>query len=73
MAPGSAADGTPIADLPCGENAWVSLVIRDGILLTGVTGDTILAANDDVLILADPEENEPLSACFTIPAAPGET
>ena len=35
VAAGATADGSAVADLPCGENAWVSLVIRDGALLTG--------------------------------------
>src|SRR6201996_1398866 len=69
VAVGSAADGSAIADLPCGENAWVSLVIRDGALLP-VGGDTILRVGDDVLILAEPEEASALKNCFTAPAAP---
>jgi potassium/hydrogen antiporter len=76
VAPGSAADGSGIADLPCGENAWISLVIRDGALLP-VGGDTILRAADDVLILAEPDEATALENCFTTPvpdpAPPGKT
>src|SRR6201996_5831633 len=68
VAPGSAADGSPIADLPCGESAWGSLVIRDGTLLP-VGGDTILRVGDDVLILAEPEEASALKNWFTAPAA----
>jgi len=69
VAPGSAADGGTVSDLPCGENAWISLVIRDGALLS-VTGDLALLAGDDVLILADPEEAPALERCFTTPRAP---
>jgi cell volume regulation protein A len=71
VAAGSAADGSPIADLACGENAWVSLVIRDGALLP-VAGDTTLSAGDDVLILADPDEAATLKTCFTtrVPGPP---
>src|SRR6202012_933060 len=65
VAAGSAADGSPVADLPCGENAWVSLVIRDGTLLT-VTGDSTLREGDDVLVLADPDEAESLERYFTL-------
>jgi cell volume regulation protein A len=65
---GSAADGSQVTDLPCGENAWVSLVIRDGSLLT-VTGDTTLRANDDVLLLAEPDEGAALERFFTAPLA----
>jgi cell volume regulation protein A len=67
VAVGSAADGSPIADLPCSENAWVSLVIRDGTLLP-VAGDTTLRVGDDVLILAEPDEASTLENCFTAPA-----
>ena len=55
--------------LPCGENAWVSLVIRDGTLLP-VTGDTTLRTDDDVLLLADPDETATLERYFTTPATP---
>ena len=66
---GRPADGSTVGDLPCGENAWVSLVIRDGALLT-VTPDITLLANDDVLVLADPDEsNRPLERFFTDPVA----
>src|SRR6185437_14005582 len=68
VTPGSAADGSSVADLPCGENAWVSLVIRDGTLLA-VAGDTVLRDGDDVLILADPDETDALQHCFTVPRA----
>lgn len=66
VAPGAAADGSSVADLPGSEDAWVSLVIRDGILLT-VTGDTTLQPGDDVLLLADPGETEALERYFTAP------
>src|SRR6201996_4739556 len=72
VADGAAADGRPVSDLPCGENAWLSLVIRDGTLLT-VASDTRLRAGDDVLVLADPDEGDALQRCFTVPpAAPPE-
>ncbi len=66
VAHGSAADGGTVSDLPCGENAWISLVIRDGALLS-VTSDLALRAGDDVLILADPDEAPALERCFTAP------
>jgi cell volume regulation protein A len=62
---GAAADGSPISELPCGENAWVSLVIRDGNLLLTVSGDTTLQAGDDVLVLAGPDETPALERYFT--------
>jgi cell volume regulation protein A len=52
VAAGSAADGTTVGDLPCGEDVWVSFVIRDGRLVPA-RGDTELRAGDEVLILAD--------------------
>jgi cell volume regulation protein A len=51
---GSPADGVTIAELPCGEDVWVSLVIRDGRLVPA-RADTRLQAGDEVLILADPD------------------
>jgi cell volume regulation protein A len=69
VAPGATADGSAVGDLPCGENAWVSLVIRDGALLT-VGADTTLQGDDDVLVLADPDETPALERYFTDPVAP---
>src|SRR5580704_8393446 len=66
VAPGAAADGSRVSDLPCGEDAWVSLVIRDGALLS-VAPDTTLLADDDVLVLADPDESTELERFFTTP------
>jgi cell volume regulation protein A len=66
VATGSAAEGAPVTDLPCGENAWISLIIRDGNLLT-VNADTTLAPDDDVLVLADPDEEPALNRFFTVP------
>jgi cell volume regulation protein A len=63
---GSLADGSQVSSLPCGETAWISLVIRDGALLS-VTSDLALRAGDDVLILADPDEAPALKRCFTAP------
>ena len=64
VAAGSAADGSAIGDLPCGEGVWVSLVIRDGSLVTA-DGDTPLRAGDDVLVLADPEDAPVLDRLFS--------
>jgi cell volume regulation protein A len=69
VAADAAAVGRPVSDLPCGEDAWLSLVIRDGSLLT-VASDTVLAAGDDVLILADPDEIPALERYFTDPTDP---
>jgi len=66
VAAGSAADGSPVSDLPCGEDVWVSLIIRDGNLVTP-TDDMTLRAGDDVLVLAEPDEAPALDRLFTAP------
>jgi cell volume regulation protein A len=72
VAAGADADGSTIADLPCGEGAWVSLVIRNGTLLP-VADDTTLQTGDEVLILAEPDEAPALARCFATPASPSGT
>jgi potassium/hydrogen antiporter len=52
VAPGSAADGTTVDDLPGTEDVWVSFVIRGGRLVP-VRAGTELQAGDEVLVLAD--------------------
>jgi cell volume regulation protein A len=52
VAPGSAADGATVDSLPCGEDVWISFVIRDGRLVP-VHGDTRIRGGDEVLVLAD--------------------
>jgi potassium/hydrogen antiporter len=66
VVPGSRADGSSIGALPCGEDVWVSLVIRDGNLVTTGT-DTILRAGDDVLLLSDPDNAPAIEELFTAP------
>jgi cell volume regulation protein A len=48
---GSPADGMSLDDLPCGEDVWISFVIRGGRLVP-VRADTLLRADDEVLVLA---------------------
>ncbi len=66
VAAGSAADGSPVSDLPCGENVWVSLIVRDGNLVTAAA-DMTLRAGDDVLLLAEPDEAPALDRLFAAP------
>ncbi len=66
VAAGSAADGSPVSDLPCGEDVWVSLIVRDGNLVTAAA-DMTLQAGDDVLVLAEPDEVPALDRLFTAP------
>jgi hypothetical protein len=55
VAPGAAAAATPVGDLPVTEDAWISLLIRDGRLVP-VRSDTILRAGDEAVVLsADPD------------------
>jgi cell volume regulation protein A len=54
VAAGSTADGSTIADLPLGENLWISMINRDGRLVQAAP-NTVLHAGDEVLALADTE------------------
>lgn len=50
------ADGASIDDLPVGENVWISLVTRSGVLVP-IRGHTVLRAGDEVLAITDPESD----------------
>jgi potassium/hydrogen antiporter len=50
---GAPADGGTLADLPLGEDSWISLVSRNGELVQ-VRGDTVLQAGDEVVLLGEP-------------------
>ena len=63
---GSAADGSAVSELPFGEDVWVSLIVRDGNLVTAAA-DMTLQAGDDVLVLAEPDEAPALDRLFTAP------
>ncbi|MGH3164328.1 MAG: TrkA C-terminal domain-containing protein, partial [Trebonia sp.] len=63
---GAPADGSTIGDLPCGEDVWVSLVIRNGTLVTDGS-DTTLRAGDEVIVLVDPADEALLDRLFTRP------
>jgi cell volume regulation protein A len=67
IAPGSPADGrtiTELADLP--GDLWVSLLLREHHLIP-VTPTTRLRAQDEVLVLADPDLYPQLAATFHAP------
>ena len=67
VASSSPADGRMIRDLvELPGDVWVSFCIRDQQLVP-VTGDTRLRADDDVLVLADPDLRDRLSAMFERP------
>jgi potassium/hydrogen antiporter len=65
---GAPADGRSVRDLLLGQDIWISLVVREGRSLR-VRGETTLRADDEVLVLVDPD-TEPdtdrhLTAMFT--------
>jgi cell volume regulation protein A len=67
--PASLADGRAISEigkLPSG--AWITLLVRNGRLLP-VRGNTLLAAGDEITVLADTNNPETLAAIFENPAA----
>lgn len=60
---GSRAAGRMLRDLPLGEHAWVTLMVRDG-TPTRPRGSLELRAGDRVLLLADADDLEPLTRLF---------
>ncbi len=52
VAPGSPADGRAISALDLGKGVWLSLVTRDGELLT-ISSETLLRPGDEVLTVVD--------------------
>jgi cell volume regulation protein A len=64
VAAGSPADGARVGDLSLGDDAWVSMVVREGRLLPPNAG-TVLRAGDEVLVLVDPEEEPDLQPVFS--------
>jgi cell volume regulation protein A len=68
VAPGSRAEGTTIRELPLGERAWVSLVIRDG-EARQARGSHTFAPGDEVLVLTDTPHAPALRRLFERPDA----
>lgn len=66
IAAGSAADGATVDELRLGEDAWISLVIRES-QSVHVRGSTRLAAGDEVVLLVDSTENASPEGLFTQP------
>jgi cell volume regulation protein A len=60
---GSRAVGRTIRDLPLGEHAWITLVVRDGVA-TRPGGSLELRSGDRVLLLAESDDLEPLARIF---------
>jgi cell volume regulation protein A len=61
---GAAADGCTLADLDLGEDAWISMISRDGAVVP-VRGDTVVLAGDEVLLLVDSRAATDPSRLFT--------
>jgi potassium/hydrogen antiporter len=64
VAAGSPAEDTTVEDLPLPEDAWISIIIRDGRLVPAQEG-TALRAGDEVLVLGSESYADELSAIFT--------
>jgi cell volume regulation protein A len=63
---GSRAAGHAISELPLGEHAWVTLVVRDGTAIRP-GGSLELQSGDRLLLLAEEEDVESLTRLFTGP------
>jgi cell volume regulation protein A len=61
--PGTLADGRRIADLPLGDHAWISLIVRDEQPVKA-RGGTVLEPGDEVVVLAESESHDGLRAIF---------
>lgn len=57
------ADGAAVRDLPLGERAWVSEIVRDG-LRRRVSAETMLEAGDAVVLFCAPEDERALRRIF---------
>jgi len=67
VSPGSVAEGTTVAELDIGDDAWINMIRREGQLLQ-TRGDTTLRAGDELLLQAEPESD--LQQLFRGPPAP---
>jgi potassium/hydrogen antiporter len=63
VAPGSRAEGHEIRDLPLGEHAWVTLIVRNGAAIQP-SGSLLLCAGDRVLMLTEHDDQTALSELF---------
>ena len=60
---GAAAAGTPVGELALPQDAWISLVLRDGRLVPA-QDDTVLQPGDEVVVLAEPGDEAGLRGLF---------
>ena len=54
VAQGAPADGSTVADLNIGEDAWINMIRRDGQLVQ-IRGTTVLQQGDELLVQTDPD------------------
>jgi cell volume regulation protein A len=66
VAPGSPAEGLTVADLPVGDDAWITMVVRDGVARAPTAGLT-LRAGDRVMVLSDEQDLPGLHRVFEAP------
>jgi potassium/hydrogen antiporter len=66
VAPGAPADTTQVSDLPIAQDAWVSLIIRNGRLVP-IRADTILRAGDEAVVLCADPDTAVLNTVFSEP------
>jgi cell volume regulation protein A len=60
---GATADGRRIADLPLGDHAWISLIVRAAQPVKA-RGGTVLEPGDEVVLLAESDSHDGLRAIF---------
>ena len=63
---GSPADGCTIADLDLGEDSWISMINRRGAPVP-IRGHSVLQADDEILLLTDPDTDVDPKPLFTAP------
>jgi potassium/hydrogen antiporter len=69
VSPGAAADATQVGDVHLAQDAWISLIIRNGRLVP-VRPDTVLRAGDEAVVLSAGPDASGLSTLFTERAEP---
>jgi potassium/hydrogen antiporter len=60
------AEGSTVAQLNIGNDAWINMIRRDGQLLQ-IRGTTVLQEGDELLVQTDPDVD--LQALFRAPGA----
>ncbi len=68
---GSRVVGSAIRDVPLGERAWISFVVRDG-QARQARGSHVLRVGDEIHLLGEPEDERVLRRLFEGPPLPAE-